>query len=48
MVLTFLSQDYDQSKLKKGCSAVREQVFWEAMNLDSWQVRSLPISILSH
>ncbi|KAF8513608.1 hypothetical protein JB92DRAFT_2922559 [Gautieria morchelliformis] len=32
-----LGLNYDQRKLKTGCSEVREQAFWEAMNLDSWQ-----------
>ncbi|KAF8575568.1 hypothetical protein K439DRAFT_732806 [Ramaria rubella] len=32
-----LGLNYDQKKLKRGRVEVREQVFWEAMNLDSWQ-----------
>ncbi|KAF8500605.1 hypothetical protein BU17DRAFT_72086 [Hysterangium stoloniferum] len=33
-----LGLNYDQKKLlKRGCVEMREQVFWETMNIDSWQ-----------
>ncbi|KIJ40914.1 hypothetical protein M422DRAFT_780572 [Sphaerobolus stellatus SS14] len=44
-----LGLNYDQSKLKKGCTELREQLFWESSNLDSWQafVSGRPKSISS-